>query len=86
MTQHERDTMSLKLYRPTPQGLEPNPVEVRNWRGRLRSRRWKAAKLENPELPPTSPRLAVAFWLALAGMTFFTLLIGYGIGFWGPIS
>ncbi len=78
--------MSLKLYRPGRQGLEPNPVEVRNWRGRLRSRRWKPAPLTNPEMAPTSSRVAVAFWLALAGLTFFTLVLGYGIGFWGPIS
>lgn len=78
--------MSMKLYRPGPGGLEPNPVELRTWRSRLRSRRWKPAPLSNPELAPTSPRMAVAFWLALALLTFFTLVIGYGIGFWGPIE
>ncbi len=78
--------MSLKLYRPGPDGLEPNPVEQRTWRSRLVSRRWQAAPLENPELRPTSPRVAVLFWLTLAAMTFVILIVGYGIGFWGPIS
>lgn len=74
--------MSLKLYRPTPNGLEPNPVEVRTWRSRLGSRRWKPAALDNPEQHATSSRMAVAFWLVLAVATFFLLLVGYGSGFW----
>lgn len=78
--------MSMKLYRPGPQGLEPNPVEVRNWRRRLRSRRWNPAPLENPEIEPTSSRMAVAFWLGLAALTFVLLIVGYGLGIWGPIS
>jgi hypothetical protein len=78
--------MSLKLYRPGPDGLEPNPVEQRTWRSRLVSRRWQAAPLENTELRPTSSRVAVLFWLTLAAMTFVILIVGYGIGFWGPIS
>ena len=57
--------MSLRLYRPGPDGLEPTPVEVRTWRSRLRSRRWNPAALDNPEFAPTSQRLAVIFWLAL---------------------
>ena len=78
--------MSLKLYRPTPHGLEPSPVEQRTWRSRLGSRRWKPAALENPEFAPTSTRMAVAFWLVLAMITFVALLVGYGTGFWGPLS
>jgi hypothetical protein len=74
--------MSLRLYRPGPDGLEPAPVEVRSWRSRLRSRRWKPAALDNPELAPTSQRLAVIFWLALALLTFVTILVGYGVGLW----
>jgi hypothetical protein len=75
--------MSMKLYRPGPNGLEPNPVEVVTWRRRLRSRRWQPAPLENPEIEPTSSGAAVLFWLALGGLTFVTLVVGYGIGFWG---
>jgi len=74
--------VTLKLHRPGPEGLEENPVQVRNWRGRLRSRRWQPAKLENPEARPTSARMAVAFWLGLAALTFFILVTGYGLGIW----
>lgn len=73
----------LRMYRPTPAGLEPNPVELRSWRSGLRSRRWNPAPLANPELSETSTGVAIAFWLVLAGLTFVVLLIGYGIGFWG---
>jgi len=78
--------MSLKLYRPTPDGLEPSPVEQRTWRSRLVSRRWKPAELSNPELAPTSTRMAVVFWVVLAVVTFVVLVVGYGTGFWGSIS
>jgi hypothetical protein len=74
--------VSLKLYRPTPGGLEPAPVEQRTWRSRLRSRRWKPAKLANPEMQPTSSRLAVAFWIVLAALTFAIIFVGYGVGLW----
>lgn len=73
----------LRMYRPTPAGLEPNPVELRSWRSGLRSRRWKPAALANPELSETSTGMAIAFWLVLAGVTFVALLIGYGTGIWG---
>lgn len=78
--------MSLKLYRPTPDGLEPNPVEVRTWRSRLGSRRWKPAPLANADQPATSSRMAVLFWVFLAVLTFVLIVIGYGTGFWGPIT
>jgi hypothetical protein len=78
--------LSLKLYRPTPNGLEPNPVEQRTWRSRLGSRRWHPAALENRDQAPTSSRMAVMFWLVLAVATFVLLLVGYGTGFWGTIS
>jgi hypothetical protein len=78
--------MSLKLYRPSPDGLEPSPVEQHTWRSRLGSRRWKPAALDNPEARPTSNSMAVLFWLALAVLTFVLLVFGYGLGVWGPIS
>jgi hypothetical protein len=78
--------MTLKLYRPGPDGLEPNPVQVETWRSRLRSRRWKPAPLTNPEQQPTSTRLAVAFWLALALLTFVTLIGGYLLNIFGTIA
>ena len=77
--------MSLKLYRPTPDGLEPNPVEQRTWRSRLVSRRWKPGALNNTEMGPTSNRLAVLFWIGLATLTFVLIVVGYGTGFWGPM-
>lgn len=77
--------MSLKLYRPGPDGLEPNPVELRTWRSRLVSRRWKPAAFENTDMQPTSNRVAVLFWLSLAVLTFGLILVGYGTGFWGPM-
>jgi hypothetical protein len=84
----ERDAVEgpptgLRMYRPTPAGLEPNPVELRSWRSGLHSRRWKPAALANPELSETSTGMAIAFWLVLAGLTFVALLIGYGTGLWG---
>jgi hypothetical protein len=74
--------MSLKLYRPGPDGLEPNPAAQRSWRGRLVSRRWNAAALDNPEQPETSTRMAVLFWVFLAVLTFVLIVVGYGTGFW----
>jgi hypothetical protein len=78
--------LSLKLYRPTPRGLEPNPVEQRTWRSRLVSRRWKPGAISNPELAPTSNRVAVLFWVVLAVITFTVLVIGYGTRFWTPVA
>jgi len=78
--------MTLKLHRPGPDGLEPNPVQVETWRSRLRSRRWNPPAFANPEQRPTSTRLAVAFWLALALITFATLIVGYGLNIFGTIS
>ncbi len=75
--------MTLKQYRSTPEGLEPSPVETRNWRGRLRSRRWDPAELSNPDVEHVSPVMAVLFFLGLALVTFVLLLLGYGTGFWG---
>ncbi|CAN5612449.1 hypothetical protein BH20CHL6_BH20CHL6_12330 [soil metagenome] len=74
--------MSLKLYRPAPGGLEPSPVQDPNWRRRLRSRRWGAAPLANPEAPPTSAKGVALLFVGLAILTFVLLLIGYGTGFW----
>lgn len=78
----ERPT-GLRMYRPAAGGLEPAPVEHQTWRSDLRSRRWKPAALANPEMTETSSRVAVAFWLVLALVTFVGLLIGYGTGLWG---
>ena len=76
--------MSLKLYRRTPEGLEPSAVEQTNWRARLRSDRWRAAELRNTEAAPIRAPAAALFLAALAGGTFIVLVLGYGTGFWGP--
>lgn len=75
--------MSLKLYRPVTSGLEPSPVEEKSWRHRLRSSRWNAAPLENPEGREAGPLGAILLFGGLAALTFVLLVIGYGIGFWG---
>ena len=75
--------MTLKLYRPDPDGgLEPAPVKTEDYRRQLRSRRWQAAKLSNPEVEQTDPRIAVLFIAILAFLSFVVLVVGYGIGFW----
>ena len=74
--------MSLKLYRPTRGGLEPSPVEQKNWRRKLRASRWDPAALENPEGRLTTPGQALLFLGGLALITFVILLVGYGSGFW----
>lgn len=75
--------MSLKLYRPTPDGgMEPAPVEGRDYRRQLRSRRWKPAALANPDSQRTNPWIAVFGIALIAGGTFAALVVGYWIGFW----
>ncbi len=74
--------MSLKLYRRAPGGLKPAPVETRNWRRRLRSRRWQVAPLENPEGHAVGPLHGIVFFGGLAVLTFILLVLGYGTGFW----
>ena len=82
--------MSLQLHRPDGKGgVEPRTVTEPNWRRQLRSPRWGSARkdgqlpeLTNAEMNPTSTLMAVAFWVALAVLTFVILVLGYGSGFW----
>jgi hypothetical protein len=82
--------MSLQLHRPDGKGgVEPRTVTEPNWRRQLRSPRWGSARkdgqlpeLSNAEMNPTSTLMAVAFWVALAVLTFVILVLGYGSGFW----
>jgi hypothetical protein len=71
------------MYRPDAQGgLEAVPPEG-DYRESLRSRRWNAAPLENPEAEKTDPRIAVLTIVALAAVTLVVLVIGYGVfGLW----
>jgi hypothetical protein len=76
--------VTLKLYRPMPDGqMEPSPVEPKDYRRQLRSRRWRAAELANAEVSKTNPAIAVLFIVALLALTFVLLVAGYASGFWG---
>jgi hypothetical protein len=74
--------MSLKLYRPVEGGLEPRPVQPRDWRTRLRATRWAPSRLANPEVAAIAPWQGVLFFGGLAGLTFVLMLLGYLTGFW----
>ena len=75
--------MTMKLYRPTPDGgLEPAPVEAKDHRRKLRSRRWDAAELANPEADVTNPWIAVSFIIGLAALTFIVVVVGYTVDHW----
>lgn len=75
--------MSLKLYRPVPGGLEPGSQEPGGWRERLRSSRWNAAPLANPEAQEATPLGVILVFGGLAVATFVILVLGYATGFWG---
>jgi len=82
--------MSVKLHRPDGEGgLEVRTGNDPAWREGLHSARWGAAlkggrlpELANPEMNPTSAARAVAFWIALALLTFALIMLGYGLGLW----
>jgi hypothetical protein len=75
--------MSLKLYRPTPDGgLEPAQVEGGDYRRQLRSRRWNPARFANPEVQTASKWITVLLVALLAVGTFAVLVAGYFIGIW----
>lgn len=76
--------MALKLQRPNERGVvsaQPKPNGA-DWRTSLRSPRWNAAPLKNPEMNPTSRPASVLYWLVLGALTFGILTLGYGSGFW----
>jgi hypothetical protein len=74
--------VSLKLHRPTPDGLEPNPVQAENWRARLRASRWQPAPLENPEATEVGPGSGILFFGGLGLLTFLIIVAGSLIGLW----
>ena len=79
--------MTLQLHKPDGKGaLVPTPPpghsRAEDWRKGLRSSRWNVARLRNAEMNPTSTFAAVAFWVALAVVTFVLLVWGFGTGFW----
>lgn len=82
--QRREDGSDTTMYRPGPDGgLVASPERTVDYRERLRSRRWGAAPLENPEAERTDPRIAVGFIVALSAGTLVLLVLGYGTGFWG---
>ena len=76
--------MTLQNYRQTPEGgLEPSSEPAVDYRSRLHSRRWNAARLENPEAEMTNPWIAVLALVVISAATFVILVLGYASGFWG---
>ena len=68
------------MYRPGAEGgLEAGAPEAEDYRDQLRSRRWNAAPLENPEVEKTDSRIVVFGIVALATLTFVLLVVGYGL-------
>ena len=68
-----------------PRASSPAPggtAGVGDYREQLRSRRWDAAPLRNPEVQKTDPRIAVAFIIGLSAITLIILVLGYASGFW----
>jgi hypothetical protein len=53
-----------------------------DYRDELRSRRWDAAPLANPEVEKTDPRIALAFIVVLLALTFVVIVVGYTIDLW----
>jgi hypothetical protein len=75
--------MTLQLNKPDGEGgLVPREDSPKDWRTQLQSERWHPALLANPEMNPTRPAVAVAFWAGLGLLTFVLLAVGYGSGFW----
>ena len=78
--------MTIQLHRPDGQGglvpSRPSTGRREDWRKSLTSPRWRAARLANSDVNPTSTPMAIAFWLVLAAATFVLLLVGYGTHFW----
>lgn len=74
--------MSLKLYRPTSEGLVPSPVQEQNWRRRLRASRWSPAPLANPEATEVSGGSGILFFGGLGLLTFLIIVGGSLLGLW----
>ena len=71
------------MYRPGAEGgLEAGAPESDDYRDQLRSRRWDAAPLENPEVEKTDPRITVVALVLMAAVTFIIIVVGYGVGLW----
>ena len=72
------------MYRASAEGgLKAVARDGSDYREQLRSPRWNAAPLENPEVEKTDPRIAVAAIVILSAITLVVLVLGYASGFWG---
>lgn len=79
----EQEQVDTTMHRPAgDSGLEATAKPTADYRDDLRSRRWNAAPLENPEVDKTDPRIAVAGIVILSAITLVVLVVGYGSGFW----
>jgi hypothetical protein len=82
--QPEQQQGDTTTYRPSAQGgLEAAGDQTGDYRDDLRSRRWNAAPLKNPEVEKTDPRIAVVGIVILSAITLLVLVLGYGSGLWG---
>ena len=74
--QRPADEGKTVMYRPAPEGgLEPAPSERTDYREGLRSRRWNAAPLENPEAEKTDPRIALLTTMPGVGVYTATVIV-----------
>jgi hypothetical protein len=81
----ERDLDSERgVYRPAVVGRPQTPArQAGDYRDGLRSRRWNAAPLQNPEVEKTDPRIAVLVIVLMGAITLGVLIVGYGVlGLW----
>lgn len=71
------------MYRPGAEGgLEAATPETVDYRDQLRSRRWDAAPLANPEAEKTDARMVVGALILLAVVTFVIIVVGHVVGLW----
>jgi hypothetical protein len=87
MSQDPGRQPAVRAPEPGAGAVEPVASRTRvgstgDYRDQLRSRRWDAAPLRNPEVERTDPRIAVAAILLLCVLTLIVLVVGYGSGFW----
>lgn len=79
----EDRTRTTATYPPASgAGLEPTDGQVTDYRDQLRSDRWNAAPLKNPEVQKTDARYVVLGVVLLSVITLLVLVLGYGSGFW----
>ena len=77
------DSEPVASRRASEVGIEAVSRQAGDYRDGLRSRRWQAAPLKNPEVEKTDPRIAVLAIVLMSAITLVVLVLGYGIlGIW----